>query len=148
MLGLFGWSGLPRPIVDAGQLNAMKLSHENQSKYGRNCSGVAFFGAFEGIGTVVGMFPLMTGGGIEGNAVLVAGGVLAVVPVVVVVEVVAVLLAVSCLQPMKKSAASAAAPRTTCLVDFNRSSFSRETTSFRSAARGRERETRTRSGGL
>src|SRR5439155_27268768 len=69
----------------------------------------------------------------DGNAVLVAGGVLAVVPVVAVVEVVAVLLAVSCLHPMKSaaSAASAAAPRSTCLVEFNRSSFSRDRKSTR-----------------
>src|ERR1044071_9271633 len=65
--GVFGWSGLPRPFDDAGQLSAMKLSHENQSKYGRNCSEVALCGGFGGIGTFVGMLPLMTTGGIDGN---------------------------------------------------------------------------------
>src|ERR1043165_1837625 len=64
---VFGWLGLPRPVVEAGQLRAMKLSHENQSKKGRNCSGGAFGGAFFGIGTTLGMLPLMTTGGMDGK---------------------------------------------------------------------------------
>jgi len=45
----------------------MKLSHENQSKYGRTCSGVAVGGAVDGIGTTLGMLPLRTTAGIDGN---------------------------------------------------------------------------------
>jgi hypothetical protein len=69
---VFGWLGLPRPVVEAGQLRAMKLSHENQSKKGRNCSGGAFGGAFFGIGTTLGMLPLMTTGGMDGKFAAVA----------------------------------------------------------------------------
>src|SRR4029079_17197876 len=65
--GVFGGLGLPRPFDDAGQFKAMKLSHENQSKYGRNCSEVALCGGFGGMGTFAGMLPLMTTGGMDGN---------------------------------------------------------------------------------
>jgi len=46
----------------------MKLSHENQSKKGRNCSDVALGGGLGGMGTVDGILPLITTGGMEGNA--------------------------------------------------------------------------------
>ena len=73
--------GLPRP-TPAGQLRAMKLSHENQSKKGRTCSGVAVGGALAGIGTTLGMLPLMTTGGIDGNVPVAAVVVVDVVDVV------------------------------------------------------------------
>src|SRR5258706_2701518 len=65
----------------------MKLSHENQSKNGRNCSEVALGGALDGKGTVVGMLPLITTGGMVGKG---GGAVDVVVEDVVAVAVVSV----------------------------------------------------------
>jgi hypothetical protein len=100
----------------------MKLSHENQSKYGRTCSGVAVGGAFDGIGTTLGMLPLMTTAGIDGN---VGGAVL-----VVVVEVVDVLdddVAVSGGDALQaaSSAATVAVITITFLMEIIRSPFVR-----------------------
>jgi hypothetical protein len=68
----------------------MKLSHENQSKNGRNCSLGVLGGTTFGTGTSVGMTPLMTTGGIVPKATAVP-----VVEVVAVVDVVDVVVDVS-----------------------------------------------------
>ena len=105
----------------------MKLSHENQSKYGRNCSGGAVGGAFDGMGTTLGMLPLMTTAGIDGNG----GGAVLVVAVVDVVDVLVVLadvVAVSGGDALQaaSSAAAAAVITITFLMEIIRSPFAKK----------------------
>ena len=102
----------------------MKLSHENQSKYGRTCSGVAVGGAVDGIGTTLGMLPLMTTAGIDGNG----GGAVLVVAVVDVVDVLDVVVAVSGGDALQaaSSAAAAAVITITFLMEIIRSPFVRK----------------------
>jgi hypothetical protein len=100
----------------------MKLSHENQSKYGRTCSGVAVGGALDGIGTTLGMLPLMTTAGIDGKG----GGAVLVVAVVDVVDVLDVVAdsGGDALQAAS-SAATAAVITITFLMEIIRSPFVR-----------------------
>src|SRR3954471_24918506 len=119
----------------------MKLSHENPSKYARNRSEVAVDGGCGGTGTTLGMLPLMTTAGIDGNG----GGAVLVVAVVAVVDVLAV-VAVSGGVPLQaESSAAAAAITITRLMEIIRSPFVKMSTRRRGAVRGQAPDIRTAS---
>src|SRR5262245_13976385 len=65
VLGSFGWFGVPRGLLAAGQLRAMNSCQEKLSKNGRACSGVE---TPDGMLMVSGRLPLKTGLGGCGGA--------------------------------------------------------------------------------
>jgi len=67
-LGFVRLIGIAPPGTRGRPVQGDEALHENQSKKGRNCSDVALGGGLGGMGTVDGILPLITTGGMEGNA--------------------------------------------------------------------------------